>query len=112
MSGAGAALAHGFGHEYCARYGDVERAYAARHRDAEEVVAGALDEVMEAGAFAAEDQADVLAEVEVGVVGGAAFVEAYDPDVVLLHGFEGASDVDDLGDANVLAGASGGFCGD
>ena len=108
-SGACAALAHGFVHDYCAGYGDVERAYAARHGDAEEVVAGAFDEVMEARAFAAEDQADVLLEVEVGVVGGAAFVEAYDPDVLLLEGFEGAGDVDDLGDADVLAGSGGGL---
>ncbi len=52
--GAGAsALAEGFVHHDCARYRDIERAYAARHRDAEEVVAGALDEVVEAAAFAA-----------------------------------------------------------
>lgn len=76
------------------------------------MVAGALDQIMQAGAFAAEDQADILAEVEVGVVGGAALVEAYDPDVLLLHGFEGAGDVDDLGDADVLAGAGGGLCRD
>ena len=76
------------------------------------MVAGALDEVVEAGAFAAEDEADVLLEVEVGVVGGAALVEAYDPDVLFLHGLEGAGDVDDLGDADVLAGSGGGFCGD
>ena len=107
--GSDATLAHGFVHDDCAGYGDVEGAYAAGHRDAEEVVAGALYQVVEAGAFAAQDQADVLAEVEVGVVGGAALVEADDPDVALLHGFEGAGDVDDLGDADVLAGSGGGF---
>jgi hypothetical protein len=67
---------------------------------------------VEACAFAAEDQADVLLEVEVGVVGGAALVETYDPDVLLLHGFEGSGDVDDLGDADVLGGAGGGLGGD
>ena len=102
-------MAHGFVHDDRAGYGDVERADAAGHGDAEEVVAGALDEVVEAAAFAAEDEADVLAEVEVGVVGGAALVEADDPDVAFLHGFEGAGDVDDLGDADVLGGAGGGF---
>ncbi len=76
------------------------------------MVAGAFDEVMQPGAFAAEDEADVLAEVEVGVVGSAALVEAYDPDVLLLHGFEGAGDVDDLGDADVLGGSGGGLGGD
>ena len=73
------------------------------------MVAGSLDEVVEAGAFAAEDEAAVLAEVEVGVVGGAAFVEADDPDVLLLHGLEGAGNVDDLGDADVLGGTGGGL---
>ena len=110
--GVTSALAHGFVHDYCTGYRDVEGAYAAGHGDAEEVVAGALYQVVEAGAFAAEDEADVLAEIEVGVVGGATFVEAYDPDVVFLHGFQGAGDVDDLGDADVLGGAGGGFCGD
>jgi len=108
--GAGAsALAHGFVHDDRAGYRDVERADAAGHGDAEEVVAGALHEVVETGSLAAEDEADVLAEVEVGVVGGAALVEADNPDVLLLHGFEGAGDVDDLGDADVLAGARRGF---
>jgi len=64
---------------------------------------------VEAGAFAAEDEAGVLAEVEVGVVGCAALVEADDPDVALFHGFEGAGEVDDLGDADVLGCAGGGF---
>jgi hypothetical protein len=111
--GAGpAALAHGFVHDDSSRYGDVQGANAASHGDAEKVVAGAFDEVVEAGAFAAQDEADILAKVEVGVVGGATFVEADDPDVVLLHGLEGAGDIDDLGDADVLAGAGGGFSGD
>jgi hypothetical protein len=73
------------------------------------VIAGALDEVVETGAFAAEDEAGVLLEVEVDVVGGAAFVEADDPDVVFFEGFEGTGDVDDLGDADVLGGTGGGF---
>ena len=73
------------------------------------MVAGALDEFVEAGAFTTEDEATILTEVEVHVVGGAALVEADDPDVALLHGFQGAGDVDDLGDAGVLGGSGGGF---
>lgn len=106
----GATLAHGFVHDYGSSDGDVERGDAARHGNAQEVVAGALDQIMKPRAFAAEDKADVLAEVEVCVVGGAALVEADDPDVLLLHGLEGAGDVDDLGDADVLAGTGRGFC--
>ena len=107
--GAGAALAHGLVHDDRAGDGDVQRADAARHGDAEEVVTGALDQVVESRALAAEDEAGVLAEVEVGVVGAAALVEADDPDVLLLHRLEGAGDVDDLRDADVLAGTGGGF---
>ena len=104
-----AALAEGLVHDDGAGDGDVERADTAGHGDAQEVVAGALDEVVETGAFAAEDEAGVLLEVEVGVVGGAALVEADDPDVGFLEGLEGASEVDDLGDADVLGGTGGAF---
>ena len=107
--GGGAALAHGFVHDDGAGDGDVERGDRAGHGDAEEVVAGLLDQVVEAGAFAAEDEDAVGAEVEVGVVGGAALVEAEDPDVGLLHLLEGADEVGDAGDADVLGGAGGGF---
>lgn len=64
---------------------------------------------MKAGTFAAQDKADVLAKIEVGVIGCAALVQTNDPDVLLLHGFEGARDVNNLGDADVLAGACRGF---
>ena len=104
-----AALAEGLVQDDGAGDGDVERGDAALHGDAEEEVAGALDQLVQAGAFAAEDEADVLAEVEVGVVGGAALVEADDPDVVLLHLLEGAGEIGDVGDADVLGGASGGL---
>jgi hypothetical protein len=103
------ALAHGFVEDDRAGDGDVEGGDAAGHGDAEQVVAGALDEVVEAGALAPEDEAGVLAEVEAGVVGGTALVEADDPDVALFHGFEGAGHVGDLGDADVLGSAGGGF---
>ncbi len=73
------------------------------------MVAGFFDEVVEACAFAAEDQDTVGFEVEVGVVGSAALVEADDPDVLLLHLFEGADEVGDPGDADVLGGPGGGL---
>ena len=50
-----------------------------------------------------------MLEVEVGVVGGAALVEAEDPDVGLLHLLERADEVGDAGDADVLGGSGGGF---
>ena len=81
----------------------------AGHGDAQEVVAGLLDQVVQAGALAAEDEDAVGAEVEVGVVGRAALVEAEHPDVGLLHLLERADEVGDAGDADVLGGAGGGL---
>lgn len=73
------------------------------------MVAGLLDEVVEAGAFPAKDENAVGGEVEVGVIGGTALVEADDPDVGLLHLLEGADEIGDAGDADVLGGPGGGF---
>ena len=81
----GAALAGGFVENDCAGGGDVEGADAAGHGDAQQVVAGAADEIVEAGAFAAEDEDAVAGKVELVVVGRTAFVEADDPDVLLLQ---------------------------
>jgi hypothetical protein len=104
-----ATLTQGFVHDDGSGYGDVERRDLSSHGDAQEVVAGFFDEVVEAGALAAEDEDAVGVEVEVGVVGGAALVEAEDPDVLLLHLLEGADEVGDAGDADVLGGSGGGL---
>ena len=92
------ALAHRLVHDDCSGDRDVERGDLPGHGDAEEVIAGLFDEVVEAGSFAAEDETQSVEEVEVGVVGGSALVEADDPDVVLLHLLEGADEVGDAGD--------------
>ena len=76
------------------------------------MVAGAADEVVEAGAFATEDEDAVAGEVELVVVGLAALVETDDPDVALLEVFEGAHEVDDAGNAEVLGGAGACLDGD
>ncbi len=102
-------MAHGLVHDDGAGDRDVERGDLARHGDAQQVVAGLLDQVVQAGAFAAEDEDAVGAEVEVGVVGGAALVEAEHPDVGLLHLLQRADEVGDAGDADVLGGSGGGL---
>ena len=106
-----AALAGGFVEDDGTGGGDVERADAAGHGNAEQVVAGAADKIVEARAFAAEDDDEIAGEVELVVVGWAALVETDDPEVVLLEVFEGADEVDDAGDAEVLGGAGAGFDG-
>jgi len=73
------------------------------------VVAGFFDEVVETCTFASEDEDTVGLEVEVGIVGGAAFVEADDPDVFLLELLEGADEVGDAGYTDVFRGSGGGL---
>jgi hypothetical protein len=91
--------------------GHVERADAAGHGNAQEVVAGAADEVVETGTFAAEDEDAVAGEIELVVVGLAALIETDDPDILLLQVFKGAYEVDDAGNAEVLGGSGTGFDG-
>ena len=64
-----AALAEGFEEHDCSGGGDVEGADAASHRNAQQMVAGAADEVVEASALAAENEDAVAGEIELVVVG-------------------------------------------
>ena len=107
--GGGGSLAERLVHDDRAGDGDVERRDAADHGDAEEIIAGFFDEVVESGAFGTEDETAILVEVEVGVVRGAALVESDDPDVGFFELLESTGDVGDAGDGDMLAGASAGF---
>jgi len=106
-----AALAEGFKKNDCAGGGDIERADPAGHRNTQQMITGAADEVVEAGALAAEDDDAVAGEIELVEVSLAAFVETDDPDVLFFQLFEGADQVDDTGDAQVLGGSGAGFDG-
>ena len=106
-----AALAKGFKEDDRGGGGDIEGADASGHGNAQQVVAGAADEVVEARTLAAEDEDAVAGEVELVVVGGAALVETDDPDVLALEFFEGADEIDDTGDAEVFGCAGAGFDG-
>jgi hypothetical protein len=108
----GAALACGLEHDDGSGGGYVEGGDGSGHGDAQQVVAGAADEVVKAVAFASKDDYGVGREIVLVVTGCAALVEAGDPDVLLLELFEGADEVDDAGDADVLGGSGGGFDGD
>ena len=107
-----AALAEGFKEDDRAGGGDVEGADAAAHGNAQQVVAGAADEVVEARALAAKDENAVAGEVELVVIGLAALVETDDPDVLFFQFFEGADEVDYAGDAQVFGCAGAGLDGD
>jgi len=108
-SGSSAALARGFKEDDGSGSGYIERRDATGHRDAKQVVAGAADEIVEASALAAEDDDEVAGEVELIVVGRAAFVETDDPEIVALEIFEGTDEIDDPRDAEVFGCASAGF---
>ena len=75
------------------------------------MIAGAADQVVQAGAFASEDDYDVRREVEPVVILGAALIEADGPQVVLLEDLERADEVDDAGQTQVFSSARGGFEG-
>jgi hypothetical protein len=109
--GSSAALASGFVEDNGSGGGYVEGADAASHGDAEEMIAGAANEIVEAGIFAAEDDDKIAGEIELVVCGGAAFVETDDPEIAALELFEGANEIDNTGDAEVLGGSSAGFDG-
>ena len=76
------------------------------------MIAGAANEIVEPCALAAEDDDEVAGEVELVVSCGAAFVESDDPEIAALELFEGADEVDDACDAEVLDGSCAGFDGD
>ena len=73
------------------------------------MVAGLLDQIVQSGSFAAEDEDAIGLEIELGVVGRSALVEAEDPNMFLLQLFEGADEVGDASDADVLGGSGGGL---
>ena len=76
------------------------------------MIAGAADELVQTVAFASEDDYGIGREIVVVVAGGAALVESDAPDVLLLELLEGAYEIDDAGDTDVLGGSGGGFDGD
>jgi hypothetical protein len=104
-------LAGGFVEDDGSGGGDVEGADGAGHGNRKEMVAGAAHEIVQTGAFAAKHDDKIAGEIELVVCGGAAFVETDDPEVPALELFEGANEIDDTGDAEVLRGSGTGFDG-
>jgi len=107
----GPALAEGFIKHDGPGRGNIQRAHPSGHGDAQEVVAGAAYKIVEAGPFAAQHDDAVAGEVEPVVIGGAAFVETDDPEILLLEVFKGTNQVHDARDAKVFCGAGAGLNG-
>src|SRR4029453_14829565 len=92
--------------------GGVEALDLAGHGDVDEGVAGVADEAVEAGAFAADDDADgLVGEVEGEEAGLGGAVEADAPDAGGAELLDGAGEVGDLGHGEVLESAGGGLDG-
>ena len=79
LAGSLAALAKGFVKHNGAGGRDVEGTDAAGHGNAQQVITGLADQVVEASAFAPEDEDAVTGEVKLVVVRLSALVEADDP---------------------------------
>ncbi len=66
---------------------------------------------MQACALAAQNQYEIAGEIESIVVGGAAFVETDNPEIVTLEHFKCTDQIDDARDAEVFGCAGAGFDG-
>ena len=107
-----ATLARGLKHDDGSGCGHVEGGDGSGHRNAQQVVAGAADEIVQAVAFASENDYCVGREVVMVVTFGSALIESDAPDVVFFQLLKSANKVDDSGDTDVFGGSGGGFNGD
>ena len=101
------ALAQGFEEDDAGSDGDVERFDGAGGGQRDDEVAAFARQVVEAFAFAAEDDADRGRVVGFGVAFIGAFIESDEPVACFLQFFHGAHEVRNLGDGQVRYGASG-----
>ena len=76
------------------------------------MIAGAADQVVEAGALAAQHQNAVAGQVKLVIVRCAPFIEADNPEIFPLQLLESPYQVDDAGDAKVLGGSRAGLYSD
>ena len=106
-----AALAEGLIEHHCPGGRNVQRTDAARHGNAQQVVAGAADQVVQPGALASQHQNAVAGKVELIVVGRAALVQADDPQVLALQLLQRAHQVDHAGYAQMFGCAGAGLHG-
>jgi RNA polymerase sigma-70 factor (ECF subfamily) len=75
------------------------------------VVAGAADEIVQAGAFASQDKDRAGGEIVLFVVLDAALIQADNPQAALLQQFQGAHQIHHARQAEMFGGAGGGFDG-
>jgi hypothetical protein len=75
------------------------------------MIAGAADQIVQAGALPAEDENAVAGEVELVVVGCASFVEADNPEILPLELFKSTNKIDDAGNAQMFGSSGAGFHG-
>ena len=76
------------------------------------MVAGAAYEVVQSCSLTSKHNHRIGPEIVAVVIPCAAFVESDAPDIVFFEGLEGADEVNDAGQAEMLGGAGGGFDGD
>src|ERR1700686_2045639 len=98
-----APLSHDFKQDHRRGHRNIQRRHFAQHRNRNQEVAFALDQIVESFAFSAQNQRAVHVVVQ-GVVGlFGAFVKPHGPHIVFFQFFNGTGDIRYLGDGHVLA---------
>ncbi len=110
--GSGTTLAGGLVQHDGSCSGDVERADAAGHGNAQQVVAGATNEIMQPRAFPSKDQNTVAGEIKPVVIGRASLVQTDDPNILTFQILERTNQIDDARDAEMCGGSCAGLHGD
>lgn len=73
------------------------------------MIAGLLDQVVQACSLPPQNEDAIRLEVEFGVIRGSALIQAEHPDMLLLHLLQRTDEVRDACDANVLRSPGGGL---
>jgi len=107
-----AALAESLVEHYGSGRRNVEGADTAGHGNAQQVVAGAADQIVESRALSSEHKNAVPGQVELVIVGRASLVETDNPQILALKLFESAHQVHYAGNAKMLGCAGAGFDSD
>ena len=91
---------------------DVQRVHLSGHGDAQQMIAGAANQIVQPGAFASQHEHGIGPEIVAVVIRRAALVEADAPEVALLEHFKGANQIDHAREAKMLGGSGRGLDGD
>ena len=105
-------LPHRFKQDHRACCRDVQRVHLSGHRDAQQMIACASNQIVQPGAFASQHKHGIGPEIVAVVIRRAALVQANAPEVALLEHFKGANQIDHAREAKMLGRSRRGLDGD